>query len=436
MKLRAAVLLLATLFIPAAPALAVDIDTLEKSVVRIDVSLADGTSGGSGSVVANGVVLTNHHVIEGGTDISVGSKHTGDRFYDARILWQSPELDLAVLQVDGLPPLPVATLAIQEPNKGEKVWAMGYPGASDLGRELTSDATVTGGVISLFHNQPWSSGGTPLAIIQHDAAVNPGNSGGPLFDDCGRVVGVNTAKAVQEAVEGVFWASRITEAIREMEREGITLQKDDTACIATASDGGVAAAQQEAEAAQQAADAAGQAADAASQEADAANQAAKKAQLNTFIIGLIVGLLSLLAIVLALRKPRQQIIRQVSRAVDGLNKISRLASNIHRPAVVLAGFDAAGKKLRIAVPSRGASASGGGYVVGRHGALVDQVVADANISRRHARITVEHGQCAIEDLNTSNGTRVNGVRLVAFEPAAITAGDKIHLATIEMQVSV
>ena len=104
--------------------------------------------------------------------------------------------------------------------------------------------------------------------------------------------------------------------------------------------------------------------------------------------------------------------------------------------MVLAGFDAAGKKLRIAVPSRGTSASGGGYVVGRHGALVDQVVADANISRRHARITVEHGQCIIEDLNSSNGTRVNGVRLVAFEPVAITAGDKIHLATIEMQVSV
>ena len=413
MRLRAAVLLLATLLTPAAAAIAVDIDTLEKSVVRIVVSLADGTGTGSGSVVANGVVLTNHHVIEGGTDISVGSKHTGDTLYDARILWKSPELDLAVLQVDGLPPLPVATLAIQKSGKGEKVWAMGYPGASDLGRQLTSEATVTGGVISLFHRQPWPQGSVALWIIQHDAAVNPGNSGGPLFDDCGRVVGVNTAKAVREAVEGVFWASRITEAIREMEREGITLQKDNATC--TPSDGGVAQAQQEAE---------------------AAGQAAKKAQRNTFIIGLIVGLLSLLAIVLALRKPRQQVFRQVSRAVDGLNKISRLASNIHRPAVVLAGFDGAGKKLRIAVPSRGASASGGGYVVGRHGALVDEVVADANISRRHARITVEHGQCAIEDLNSSNGTRVNGVRLVAFEPAAITAGDKIHLATIEMQVSV
>ena len=404
MRLRAAVLLLATLLTPAAAAIAVDIGTLEKSVVRIVVSLADGTGTGSGSVVANGVVLTNHHVIEGGTDISVGSKHTGDTLYDARILWKSAELDLAVLQVDGLPPLPVATLAIQKSGKGEKVWAMGYPGASDLGRQLTSEATVTGGVISLFHRQPWPQGSVALWIIQHDAVVNPGNSGGPLFDDCGRVVGVNTAKAVREAVEGVFWASRITEAIREMEREGITLQKDNATC--TPSDGA------------------------------AAGQAAKKAQRNTFIIGLIVGLLSLLAIVLALRKPRQQIIRQVSRAVDGFNQISRLASNIHRPAVVLAGFDGAGKKLRIAVPSRGASASGGGYVVGRHGALVDQVVADANISRRHARITVEHGQCAIEDLNSSNGTRVNGVRLVAFEPAAITAGDKIHLATIEMQVSV
>ena len=415
MKLRTAVLLLAALLTPAAAAIAVDIGTLEKSVVRIVVSLAGGTGTGSGSVVANGVVLTNHHVIEGGTDISVGSKHTGDSLYDARILWQSPELDLAVLQVDGLPPLPVATLAIQKSGKGEKVWAMGYPGASDLGRQLTSEATVTGGVISLFHRQPWPEGSVALWIIQHDAVVNPGNSGGPLFDDCGRVVGVNTRKAVQEAVEGVFWASRITEAIRELEREGITLQKDDTACTATASDGGVAAAQQE---------------------AAAANQAAKKAQRNSLIIGLIVGLLSLLAIALALRKPRQQVFRQVSRAIDGISKMSHRAANIHRPAVVLAGFDGAGKKLRIAVPSRGASASGGGYVVGRHGALVDEVVADTNISRRHARITVEHGRCAIEDLNSSNGTRVNGVRLVAFEPAAITAGDKIHLATIEMQVSV
>ena len=241
MRLRTAVLLLATLLTPAAAAIAVDIGTLEKSVVRIVVSLADGISTGSGSVVANGVVLTNHHVIEDGGRIEVGSKHTGDTLYDARILWKSAELDLAVLQVDGLPPLPVATLAIQKSGKGEKVWAMGYPGASDLGRQLTSEATVTGGVISLFHRQPWPQGSVALWIIQHDAAVNPGNSGGPLFDDCGRVVGVNTAKAVREAVEGVFWASRITEAIREMEREGITLQKDNATC--TPSEGGVAQAQ-------------------------------------------------------------------------------------------------------------------------------------------------------------------------------------------------
>ena len=395
--MRTAVWLLASLFLP--PALAVDVDTLEKSVVRVIAFQGDDAGTGSGAVVAPDIVLTNHHVIAAGSTLRVVPKHMGATLLEAQVLWQSSTLDLAVLQVDGLS-LPSVTLATKKPNKSERVWAIGYPGASDEVGGFTYEATVTGGVISLLHHQPWEAGGVALWKIQHDAAINPGNSGGPLFDDCGRVVGVNTKRHAEAHIKGIYLASHIAEAIPALERLGIKVQKVNTSCTPSAS-GGI-----------------------------------------SFIMVLI-GILSMVAIVLALGRPRQKIISVVenmsrkSRKYIPPSAANEAARNKPKKSstLVLAGFDATGKKLRIQVPKQGVSVAQGGYVIGREATLVDYPMEDSKISRRHLRITVEQGQCYIEDMNSTNGTQVNGRRLDAFVSTPLSPGDKISIGRIELQVS-
>ena len=401
LPLRPAILLLIVFF--SSSASSVDVATLEKSVVRI---FARGTTG-SGSVVANKIVLTNQHVVDGARDVQVISEHTGSRL-DAQVLWESSDLDLAVLRVDGLN-LPVVTLATRQPNKGDEVWAFGYPVVSDYRRvwskksmKFNLEATVTRGVISNFHQESWlgGRGGSDLSIIQHDAPINPGNSGGPLFDGCGRVVGVNTR--YRNDAQGTYFASRIIEAIPNLERISASLQKSDDPCIP--SSGGVVGldefarrqaeaaqqqagtaqqeaeeAQQEAEEAQQEAEeaqqvagtalqvagTAGQKAESAQLAAEAATQQATKAGYISLVTGLGGGLLALAAIALALRRPRRQIIQGVEHIVQlsrrylpsysaaGKGRVPPVGpAPKGRTVLVLAGFDTNGRKMRILVPEQ------------------------------------------------------------------------------------
>ncbi len=467
---RQAILIFSTLFAPLA--LAVDFDTLEKSVLRILVETRTHRGSGSGSIIARGIVLTNEHVVNldgANKRIQVGSEHVDPtRLEDAEILWQSAELDLAILKVGGLN-FPHVTLATREPRKSEKIWALGYPGASDFGY-LNLKVTITSGVISNFHRQPWGKAGQELDIIQHDAAINPGNSGGPLFDACGRVLGVNTAGAKDVEIAGIYWASRITEAIPYLERLGIQPAKTDNPCTPPTGDGTVdPIARDEAEdasgKAEEAIDKADDAGDKAEDAIDKADDAGDKAEdaidkaedaidkaedasgkadqawRTSLVTGLGISALSLLAIVLALRKPRQQVVKVVERMSRinrkppaGSNGTSRAAPSNEPAALVLTGFDGSGKKQRILVPGQSTSAAQGGYVIGRHDALVDHVLEDLDISRRHARIIVEHGQCLIEDLNSTNGTHHNGRRLNAFTPTPVSPGDSIVIGTVNMHV--
>ncbi|WP_432985241.1 S1C family serine protease [Dactylosporangium sp. CA-233914] len=162
------------------------------SVVTISVRVGNGTSLGSGFVVSgDGHVITNNHVVEGGSGAAT------IRFSDATaatatVVGSDPESDIAVLKIDanGLPDGKLAPVEFGNSDQvqvGDPVVAIGAP----LG--LTS--TVTYGVVS-YLDRPirTSEGGTAryYSAIQTDAAVNQGNSGGPLFDAAGRVIGINS----------------------------------------------------------------------------------------------------------------------------------------------------------------------------------------------------------------------------------------------------
>ena len=138
---------------------------------------------GSGVIIdAEGHILTNHHVIKHAEDVRVTL--TDGREYEARVVGRDPKTDLAVLQVDAVELLPVATLGSSDTLRvGDWVMAIGNP----FGLNHTVTAGIVSGKGRIIGAGPYDD------FIQTDASINPGNSGGPLFNLRGDVVGINTA---------------------------------------------------------------------------------------------------------------------------------------------------------------------------------------------------------------------------------------------------
>jgi S1-C subfamily serine protease len=142
---------------------------------------------GSGFVIdQQGHILTNHHVIEGATSIEV--TFSDDTVVPATVIGTDPSVDLAVVKVnvptEKLMPVPLGDSETLKP--GQLAIAIGNP--------FGLERTITTGVISAINRSLQAENGRPIwGIIQTDAAVNPGNSGGPLLNSQGHVIGVNTA---------------------------------------------------------------------------------------------------------------------------------------------------------------------------------------------------------------------------------------------------
>ncbi len=178
------------------------VDAVGPAVVGIMVKKAanahapEQQGAGSGVIIApDGYVLTNDHVVHGADAISV-TLQSGESFA-ATIVGTDPATDLAVLRANGSG-LPYATLGNSAALKaGQLVIAIGNP--------LGFQSTVSTGVVSALGRALRSQEGRLIEnIIQHTAPLNPGNSGGPLVDSRGRVIGVNTAIIVM--AQGIGFA--------------------------------------------------------------------------------------------------------------------------------------------------------------------------------------------------------------------------------------
>src|ERR1700684_392735 len=141
---------------------------------------------GSGIVISpDGLVLTNNHVV--GSSRQIRLRDIEGIVTEARVLGVDPDTDLALLRADGVRDLHYASLGNSKSlRRGQLVVAIGNP--------LGFESTVTAGVVSALGRSIRSANGRTIEdVIQTDAALNPGNSGGPLVSSRGEVVGVNTA---------------------------------------------------------------------------------------------------------------------------------------------------------------------------------------------------------------------------------------------------
>ena len=177
----------------------------------------DSDGAGSGFVIrTDGYVVTNWHVVQGADNVKVHLPN--GRSYDAEIVGRDAATDLAVLKIDA-DRLPTAKMASMEPNVGDWVMAMGNALA------LKGGPTVTLGIVSGLDRSIQTSRGEFYDLIQTDAAVNVGNSGGPLVNMEGEVVGVNQATLRQ--AEGISFAinsSVATPIIDTLIREGFVVR--------------------------------------------------------------------------------------------------------------------------------------------------------------------------------------------------------------------
>jgi pSer/pThr/pTyr-binding forkhead associated (FHA) protein len=372
------------------------------------------------------LLATNLHVVrnwDGGTYkavVLVPNGGGGLDIYDAKVVGKDAERDLALLETERvLPGAEPLRLADYLPLRQSAVTAVGYPGTADklfgTTRSLmrtwinNQTATTTPGIVSHHHS------GRGVTLIQHSAMVSAGNSGGPLFDGCGNVVGINTVSA-QEGVYGSVSSTDLIRLLGQIGRSPSTAQS----CNWHNTD-----------------------------------------RFMPYVVALTALLLAAVSIVLMFRRTgRRQAYTLMTRAADlGRGGAAPLDLTVSPPgarhlpsgpgtrAAAVGDYgptrssreDAAGGKLRL-IPTAGGNpitigidriASSTGVSIGRGGDC-EVVIGEPTVSKRHARIAKgADGRIVLEDLGSGNGTWRGRTRITR---ETLASGDVIRFGTTEFQV--
>ncbi len=420
-----------------------EIKQVDPSVVRIQhVLVRDGQARfaghGTGFVISrDGLVVTNNHVIAiDPAKLPAGAKlhfvvpdGSWKRLRRVSIVATFPELDLAILKVEGLkrPPVVLSLLAYgRSPKKGEKVFAVGFPGAADSSAVSALHSTLTSGLVGKIFLGRRGGAQRDRPIIQHEASISPGNSGGPLFNDCNQVVGVNTFVATSKfevkrekggrvvargaAVSGVYYSPHVSSLVAALKQKGIAFESSGAACLVS-----------------------------------------KPGQdpMIFVYIGIAV-LLAMLSLILALRKPRERVVKVVESYTQMLRRKGEAGTRVvargtppGRAAAApggtvvwqLSGTDGSGKAVRLKLTDRQLADAGEGLVVGRQQTTSDLLLADASVSRRHARIRGSDSELTIEDLGSANGTSVDGRAIGEGKPVSLGDGAVIEFGDVTLTLS-
>jgi hypothetical protein len=394
---------------PTAGLSQVNVKNLDRSVVLIvGVSNGKAISSGSGFVISNEVVVTNYHV--GGNNelvvLTPGIKGTAKAF-NAKKIWGSKDYDIQFLRVANLPspPLPISSNNLK---KGQEVLAIGFPAVAD--EEIVShdaiESTVSKGIVGRILDGSWYQNKQQFSLIQHNATINKGNSGGPLLDLCGRVVGVNTRKAFSEIVvtkggdaitsqtEGIFFASGGKILTELLSSNNLTFTNKLSECEFSDS----------------------------------------RSKTKSDYLGFLGILLALLmggaAIFFSLRKT--QVVAETYTQFKRRNTSnSPSVSDKNRLAFLLNGIDSAGRNIRIRLDER--FSVGSEITIGRDAASRISL-DDPTLSRSHAIIKICDGYIDICDLDSTNGTFLNGTK-VGSSFTRVQIGQTVSFGKVQLILS-
>ena len=186
-------------------------------------------STGTGFIICNDdegtLVATNYHVID--DDPTLILAEINDQTITCTPIIESPNRDLAVLKLDYPLDLPALTLKAGTVKQGDPVYTVGFPGAADdLGQTYSrtrENVTITDGIVSALRTTLGYDGTRQVKLIQTSAAINHGNSGGPLFNEKGQVVGINTY-GIDDA-QSVFGAVDVSELLELLDNNGIDVSR-------------------------------------------------------------------------------------------------------------------------------------------------------------------------------------------------------------------
>lgn len=231
----------------AAPAHAdpADIAAASRSVVRVVLAARDGNKvafvgHGSGFVVAPDKIVTNAHVVEIArqeASVVIGIiPSQGGKSYGGRILAYSPSNDLALLQIQDGGRLPAMTVFGGSVADGADVVAIGYPGSVDRAQGLNLDDMIN--PMSPVKTRGTVSGGRSTKqfdTLLHTAPIASGNSGGPLIDNCGRVLGANSFGSISDGNDAEFgFAVSAREILNFLRKSGVKVGATATPCRSAA----------------------------------------------------------------------------------------------------------------------------------------------------------------------------------------------------------
>lgn len=397
---------------------------IEDGVYRIIVSSADGVGHGSGFKVAEpGIVVTNHHVIEGAERIRVAFMEEGQAsFIDARVLWYNSDKDLAILQTKQ--PLPgkaveLADIGTVELSKTESVTAIGFPAIADrvakgLERGVFDPATRDQTLLD-----PTVSSGTIQRLvptvqrltIQHSANINRGNSGGPLFDTCNRVVGVNTlgtrstvgahdiynalVNAGQLTIDDpgdLEFAVHVREVLLGLKEKEIRVSVTPGRCR-----GGL-----------------------------------DVYELTGIGSSMALAFMSVLVAGFYWRKGTAGL-EEGTLPPDLGTRLQIAEMPLAPPAADIQLHDVAGGRIH-SLAQFDAELRGTGLVLGRRGGDATVVIDDPSVSRSHARIRYHGDDLVVHDDGSTNGTRLDGAVVTRTQGQFLHPGSVLHLGNAELSV--